>query len=120
MLNRAIHKIENCNSLDELKVTWVDFAEEWNQLPEDEAELLIECKDWKKKQLETANDWVVESPILGRVAAEWSPSYPSRAVVGGVIYKQSELTDLLRQGSSRVDLEKIHEVKKQFNGEVIK
>ena len=62
----------------------------------------------------------MESPILGRVAVEWSPSYPSRAVVGGVAYSQNELADLLRKGLSHADLQKIHEVKKQFGGEVVK
>ena len=62
----------------------------------------------------------MESPILGRVGVSYDPAYPGRAVVGGVAYSQNELTDLLRRGLSLEDLAKIHEIKKQFNGEVMK
>jgi hypothetical protein len=59
----------------------------------------------------------IESAILG--AAVDVMLWPDHATVDGVEYSKQELADLLSRGISAADLQTVHRVKHDFEGEVI-
>jgi hypothetical protein len=86
----------------------------------DERKAIIDADGGQDKQIPYIGpvDVVMQSAILG--AAVDVILEPDQAAVDGVVYSNAELVDLLSRGISADDLQTIHEVKKQFNGEVIK
>jgi hypothetical protein len=140
MLDQAIKQIEGCFSLPDLRDLWAENAEIWKALPGDQAAEIIRVKDRQKAEIEYAIDerkaiidadggqdsgpveYPVEvkmdSTILGAdVTVEL---WPDRAELDGTSYTNKELADLIKRGLSAADLSVVHEVKKQFNGEVAK
>ena len=122
MLNQAIKQIESCFSLPDLRDLWAENSEKWKALPADHALEIIRVKDERKRLLESGRQYPVEvkmeSAILG--AAVDVMLWPDRATVDGVEYSNDELKNLIGRKPSADDLRVVHEVKKQFNGEVTK
>ena len=120
MLEKAIKQIDGCKSLDELQALWLDNLEAWGQLPNDEAGLLIQVKDWRKDQLKIrVHRRTMLSPILGEVEIVFDQDNPDQATVDSVVYDQGELRGLLSRNLNRDEIRATHEVKKEFEGAVI-
>jgi len=90
------------------------------EFAEDERQAIIDADGGQDKTITYSGpvDMVMESSILGSsvdVILE-----PDQATIEGVIYSNAELMDLKSRGLSAADLRAVHEVKNQFNGEVIK
>jgi hypothetical protein len=61
---------------------------------------------------------VMDSTILGMVEVAFDTHKPDQARVGGVVYNNDELVDLLGRDLSAADLRAVHEVKQAFEGKV--
>ena len=57
---------------------------------------------------------------LGRVSLACDPKQPGRVVVGGVAYRNHEVKALMEKELEPDDLKLTHEVKKGFEGEVMR
>lgn len=120
MLNLAIQIIDNCQSLDELKAVWSDHAEDWRSFPVEDAAVILERKEARKRVFTLIRKWLMDSKILGRVPVVWDPKQPNEVVVNGVAYGQAEIKSLLGKELGADDLGNIHAVKRIFDGEVVK
>lgn len=120
MLEKAINQIEKCNSLEALQKTWMDNAGPWSQLPREKAEFLIQLKESKKNELKSRiYRRTMTSPILGEVELIFNQDEPGRAMVDGCEYSNTELVNLKSRNLSPDRLQKIHQMKKEFGGQVI-
>ena len=66
------------------------------------------------------HEWIMESPILGRVSLAHDPKQPDQVMVDGVAYSRDEVNILLDKGLSADDLRAAHEIKRTFEGIVAK
>ena len=65
-------------------------------------------------------EWIMESPIIGRVSLAYDAKKPDQVMVNGVAYGRDEVKTLLDKGLSADDLRAAHEVKRTFEGTVAK
>lgn len=65
-----------------------------------------------------SHKWIMESPILGRVSLGYDPKEPDAVMVDGVAYGRDEIRNLISRGIGNNGLKRVHDVKKQFEGEV--
>ncbi|EFK08956.1 conserved hypothetical protein [delta proteobacterium NaphS2] len=121
MLGQAIKKIQNCYSMESLRDVWAKNAGPWSQLTKDQAAEIIRAKDRRKAEIETGPSYPVsvamESAILGTTVDVHL--WPDHVQVAGVTYSNNELADMKSRGLSAARLQKIHQAKRSFDGEVI-
>ena len=120
MLQEAIALIDGCQSLDELRAVWSDHSEEWKALPVKDAAVILGMKESKKKSLISICRWLMESHTLGWVSLVYDPKQPDLVMVDDVPYHSHEVKALMEKGLAVDDLRAAHEVKKTFQGEVMK
>jgi len=52
-----VEQIRGCQSVQELSQLWIAKVQEWSQLPEDQARIVIRVKDEHKAKLELFEEW---------------------------------------------------------------